>query len=75
MTKTLKIAKLENLGSDLQTSRSLSVTVLKDFNAKVNLANVNGERRYRNARGESATDPQAAMHVGGTDSILKCKRV
>lgn len=55
--KTLKMAKEENLVLGLETSCSLSVTVLNNFNAEVNFANVNLKLRYTNVKGESATDP------------------
>lgn len=51
------MAEEEYLVSGLQTSRSLSVTVLNSFNAKVNFANVNSKLRYTNVKGESATGP------------------
>lgn len=55
--KTLKMVKEENLVSRLQTSCFLSVTVLSNFNGKINFANVNSELRYTYVKGESATDP------------------
>lgn len=67
------MAKEENLVSGLQTSCSLSVTVLNNFNAKINFANVNSKLRYTNVKGESATYPETVMHVSDTYNILKCK--